>query len=117
MFTLSDLFDQLRVEGWQIIRGAARNQSRIYDDFFINPGGSRVGEVGAQGGVTGDGTAVQHVRFGQYPAAMSDHSHGFVLLKECPGEVPSCIIKAQVVTVNYPAWQHQRIEICGVRVG
>lgn len=54
VFALGDFFDQLGVEGRQVFGGATRNQSRIHDDFFINPGGSSVGEVGAQGGVTGD---------------------------------------------------------------
>jgi len=92
--------DDLVAEGGDVLGFAAGDEVAVLDDFFVDPGGAGVFEVGVDGGPGGDGFAFDDVGFDQAPGAVADSGYGFSRFYELLDEGDGVFVGAELVGVD-----------------
>src|SRR5213594_627867 len=111
MLPLSKLFDHFFVECSDVIRLAARDESHVGDDFFVDPIPARIPNVGTQRRPGGQSSAVYHASFHQHPRSVADRSDGLTGIKEVLHEFHSFRLYAQFLRIHNASGQQQCIKL------
>src|SRR5436190_16849110 len=106
MDSLADLFNQLGIEGWEVIGLATGDESVVDDDFFINPGGPSVLEVRLDRLIRSHSPTGGHPSIDQSPGTMTDGGNRFTSVEECFHELKRPFIAAKFVRVHNAARQN-----------
>jgi hypothetical protein len=115
MAALGELLDQLGVEGRQVVRLAAGDQTLV-DHLPVDPFGTGVPEVGADRRPRGHGAAAHHVGLDQQPGSVADRADRLAGFEEGVGEGDRRGLDAQLVGVDLAARQHEAVIALGPRV-
>jgi len=106
--------DDLVAEGGDVFGLAAGDEVAVLDDFFVDPGGAGVFEVGVDGGPGGDGLSFDDVGFDQAPGAVADGGYGFSRFYELLDEGDGVFVGAELVGVDLAAREDEGIVVGGV---
>src|ERR671937_2966942 len=114
--TLCELLDDLRVEGGQVVRLAARDEAGIDDDLLINPRRSRVAEIGLEARPRGHLPALDDAGLDQRPRAVADDADRLAGCREVPKEADDVFIGAELVGIGNAARKPEPVVVVDLRL-
>jgi len=111
VFALFEFLDDLRTESRQILRGAARYEPLVDNNFLVDPDATSVLNVLANCRIRCHRPAIQDVCFDEKPRCVTDDAHGFCLLEECVHEGDRRLVGSQLVGAHASARNDEAVEL------
>src|SRR5215212_8665649 len=111
VLALGELLDDLRAEGLEVVRVAARHESLVDHNLLVDDLGAGVAQVGADARVRSDLAPAGHVRLDEDPRAVADRPHRLAGLKEVLDEADGVLVDAQVVRVDRPSREDEALVV------